>query len=487
MLTNIVVCRRPFTPRADPAIDARRRSHDRDRNRKISTYSNVSIYSSMSTDSFLTETGPANPLQPAYLPTHFQDIDEEGIDVELLPPDPSHHLGCLPHPMVYVAYAGCAVVSIAAIITTLMYGVKFEPDVALDWLLSSMSAILICGVVLEPVRVVISALISAACCREVIPDGHDSPPVIESNEQIQPGKLKPVRGYALIRARREAEKERKLRSLMYSALVYALFLLVLMLQAYTTTTQTHWQLQNHISQEVNNTGSFQAVRDYNSFWTWLRVGGLGVVHGEELNPQESQPHLLAPAVLTQLQSSSVSCPAHDKLSADHVFPSECYSSWHRRDNAYHDNSSTSEFSGRWRGEFAAYHGTEGISVTLGDSYNESLSIIDSLLASQWLDRATRMVLLQFTVYSASYQVLTTVGLLVEFPISSAAFTTSRVYPVPLGPYTGSAQPSYITCQVLLGLCSLYLLVSIVRSIHRLRCDFLWYLWAWVDITLFSMY
>lgn len=57
---------------------------------------------------------------------------------------------------------------------------------------------------------------------------------------------------------------------------------------------------------------------------------------------------------------------------------------------------------------------------LGTNYQETLTVLQSLQAKDWINLHTRAIFIEFTLYSPATDLTTYVNLLVEFPLTGTA-------------------------------------------------------------------
>jgi hypothetical protein len=77
------------------------------------------------------------------------------------------------------------------------------------------------------------------------------------------------------------------------------------------------------------------------------------------------------------------------------------------------------------GEFASY--TEGGYIaTLGPTRNNSLAVFQSLTNNSWLDKRTRAIFIDFTLYDPTTYVLVSFKLTVEISAAGTVFSSYKV-------------------------------------------------------------
>ena len=68
----------------------------------------------------------------------------------------------------------------------------------------------------------------------------------------------------------------------------------------------------------------------------------------------------------------------------------------------------------------------GYLVPLGSSYNDTTQRVQNAFSEDWVDRYTRAVFVEFSLYSMAEDLTTSVSILFEFPLSGRYFNTRQV-------------------------------------------------------------
>ena len=132
------------------------------------------------------------------------------------------------------------------------------------------------------------------------------------------------------------------------------------------------------------------------------------------------------------------------------------------------------------GHMASYE-YGGYYADLDVNRNISLLIIDELYSSLWVDRQTRAVILEFTVYCPSVNVFAFSMFMVEFPETGGAIPSFSIFPVRVYQHDGSLGVYIIICECLALLYCLVLFVWVGLAIFEYKCGFYKQFWIVFDI------
>lgn len=106
------------------------------------------------------------------------------------------------------------------------------------------------------------------------------------------------------------------------------------------------------------------------------------------------------------------------------------------------------------GKFSTY-GRGGYVRTLGSKYSGSKKIMENLKDNNWVDRGTRVVFLDFTVYNANINLFCLIRLITEFPATGGAIPTWTFRTVKLIRYVTPMDFFVLACEILFVLFVVY--------------------------------
>ncbi|CAM2101941.1 unnamed protein product [Caretta caretta] len=320
---------------------------------------------------------------------------------------------------IFLLLAGCFTV-------TILYGSSLHDHTALMWLISCVFSFVTSFVLLEPLKVVLEALHAALITKPVDSEGEGL--VEELLVKPMPERIGKVRvpcGYGLLQAKEEARKVRALRALMRSCLTHMLFLLVVLTVNYQSCVHhrnihlLHAAVRQAVAAPNNRGLNFSSVRSYTDTWEWIdsvllsylynnpRLTLVGVPRLRQESSAENVPLDLAPRAEVS-RSGQVDRDACSDPSLQ---------------NSSHDSI------GFWIwGHVRVYHTNTGCWRELGNSSAKAQRTLADLRASNWINKRTRAVFLEFTQYNTDVNLYVAVMLLLELPSVRPAVPSILILP-----------------------------------------------------------
>ncbi|XP_060581115.1 polycystin-2-like [Ruditapes philippinarum] len=130
------------------------------------------------------------------------------------------------------------------------------------------------------------------------------------------------------------------------------------------------------------------------------------------------------------------------------------------------------------------YGGGGFIATLDVGRSNSLAIVDELFRNLWIDRQTRAVMFEFTLYNGATNIFIYHVFLIEFPETGGAFTSFSVYPLRVYTHLGAIGTLTIICEIIFVIYLIVLLVKICVRIYQQRCGYFNLFWQNFEITMF---
>lgn len=155
-----------------------------------------------------------------------------------------------------------------------------------------------------------------------------------------------------------------------------------------------------------------------------------------------------------------------------------------RDEYKYQTASTLNGYPYW-GEMALYSGG-GYVVKLNKDYISMINDFDQLQEEGWIDKYTRAVFLEFTVYNPSINLFSVSTLLAEFLPSGGVSTTFRFEPCNLLPYMNSALLFQIICEIVYFAFTVFFVVKEIRYIIKQKKEYFFQFWNLVDLGICAM-
>ncbi|WAQ97034.1 PK1L2-like protein, partial [Mya arenaria] len=376
-----------------------------------------------------------------------------------------------------------AVLVSAAFVT--FYGIQFQDIKCKKWITSMLISFITSIFFTQPIKVFLVAIIFSFLIRKPTEDEEedeeDEPRILKEDEEylhkeeeedefgyITPKKPlrkpKPPDTQALARAREERLKEIQMWAIIREILFYAFFLWILIIVSYRSVSTNSWRYKNTMEKvfiQTNDTKkAFTKVHNTDDFWTWARSGMLrGIRAGPYYNNfppfymrgyiNDKQSRLMGYAILRQVRIKP-------ELNS--------YPYW---------------------GQMAFYSGG-GYVVPLNKDYLNMVEEFYRLEKEGWIDRYTRAVFLEFTVYNPSINLFAISTLISEFQPSGGVFTSYRFEPCMLLPYQSSALIIQLVCEVFYFAFTIFFVVQLIKNLVQQKWGFFKQFWNLVDVGICAM-
>lgn len=307
-----------------------------------------------------------------------------------------------------------------------------------------------------------------------------------------------------------SNREMYLKTVLREMITYILFLLTICILTYGMVSTNMYYYTKVMSQLFLDTPitngeptTFKTLSTMEDFWKFTEGPFLNGMYWEFWYNNKSLPEnqsliyyenlLLGVPRLRQLRVRNESCSVHKDL-RDEVY--ECYNIYSpaNEDKApfglkngtawlYSTESSLGE-SSYW-GQVSTYGGG-GYYQDLSRTQESSANQLQELKNNLWLDRGTRAVFLDFSVYNGNVNLFCIVRLLAEFPATGGAVTSWQFQTVRLIRYVSSWDYFVGMCEVAFCFFVLYYLVEEVLEIRLHRLRYFKSLWNCLDVLIVTL-
>uniref|UniRef100_H3D0E5 Polycystin-2 n=1 Tax=Tetraodon nigroviridis TaxID=99883 RepID=H3D0E5_TETNG len=303
----------------------------------------------------------------------------------------------------------------------------------------------------------------------------------------------------------DSSRERYLRNILREMITYIAFLVTVCILTYGMVSANMYYYTKVMSQlfldmplSPGDPTTFRTLATMEDFWKFTEGPFLNGMYWEVWYNNQSLPEnqsliyyenlLLGVPRLRQVKVRNESCSVHQDLLGEAL---ECY-------NLYSpSNEDTASFgpkngtawvyatetevngSSHW-GQVSKYGGG-GYYQDLSPTREGSLVQLQLLKKCLWLDRGTRAVFLDFSVYNGNINLFCIVRLLVEFPATGGVLTSWRFQTVRLIRYVSSWDYFVGVCEVAFSLFILYYIVEEVLEIRIHRLHYFRSLWNCLDV------
>nr|XP_012418388.1 PREDICTED: polycystic kidney disease 2-like 1 protein isoform X3 [Odobenus rosmarus divergens] len=245
--------------------------------------------------------------------------------------------------------------------------------------------------------------------------------------------------------------------------------------------------------------SFQAISSMADFWDFAQGPLLDSLYWTKWYNNQSlgqgshsfiyyENLLLGVPRLRQLRVRNDSCVVHEDFRKDILSCYDVYSpdkeeqlpfgplngtAW-----TYHSQDELGG-SSHW-GRLTSYSGG-GYYLDLPGSRQASAKALQDLQEGLWLDRGTRVVFIDFSVYNANINLFCVLRLVVEFPATGGAIPSWQIRTVKLIRYVSNWDFFIIGCEIIFCIFIFYYVVEEILELHIHRLHYLSSIWNILDL------
>ncbi|XP_040003040.1 polycystin-2 isoform X2 [Xiphias gladius] len=303
----------------------------------------------------------------------------------------------------------------------------------------------------------------------------------------------------------DSSRERYLRNVLREMLTYIAFLITICILTYGMVSANMYYYTRVMSQlfldtplSTGDPSTFRHLSTMEDFWKFTEGPFLNGMYWEVWYNNKSLPEnqsliyyenlLLGVPRLRQVKVRNDSCYIHEDL-RDEV--QDCYNmytpanedttSFGPKNGTAWVYTTESEMNGSsYWGQVSKYGGG-GYYQDLSRTKEESAIQLQFLKDHLWLDRGTRAVFLDFSVYNGNINLFCIARLLAEFPATGGVVTSWQFQTVRLMRYVSSWDYFVGVCEVAFCLFILYYLVEEVLEIRIHRLHYFKSLWNCMDV------
>lgn len=302
------------------------------------------------------------------------------------------------------------------------------------------------------------------------------------------------------------DRELYIRTTIRELIIYLFFIITLCILTFGMTSATHFYYTKVMqdlfldSQFADTKNTFRGLTTMADFWRFSEgplMDGLyweswyneEPLKTEELGYIYYENKLLGVPRIRQLRVRNGSCEVHPDFQQEIL---DCYDSYAvtKEDTLAYGpaNSSAWQYhsedeldgSNHWGSLDFTYSGA-GYYQDLTDRKDTSLERIEFLKENLWLDRGTRVVFVDFTVYNANINLFCVVRLVVEFPATGGAVSSWQFRTVKLIRYVSTYDYFLLACEILYMLFIIYYMIEETLEIKRLKCSYFKSVWNCLDV------
>ncbi|CAK6436190.1 unnamed protein product [Pipistrellus nathusii] len=299
-------------------------------------------------------------------------------------------------------------------------------------------------------------------------------------------------------------RELYVKTTLRELLVYIVFLVDICLLTYGMTSSSAYYYTKVMSELFLHTPSdtrvsFQAISSMADFWNFAQGPLLDSLYWTKWYNNQSLGHgshsfiyyenlLLGVPRLRQLRVRNDSCVVHEDFREDIVSCYDVYSPDNEEQLPFGPLNGTAwtyhsehELGGssHW-GQLTSYSGG-GYYLDLPGSRQGSAETLRDLQESLWLDRGTRVVFIDFSVYNANINLFCVLRLVVEFPATGGAIPSWQIRTVKLIRYVSNWDFFIIGCEIIFCIFIFYYVVEEILELHVHRLRYLSSIWNILDL------
>ncbi|CAN9510293.1 unnamed protein product [Ophioblennius macclurei] len=308
----------------------------------------------------------------------------------------------------------------------------------------------------------------------------------------------------------DSSRERYLRNVLREMLTYIAFLITICILTYGMVSTNMYYYTKVMSQlfldtplSAGDPTTFRSLSTMEDFWKFTEGPFLSGMYWEVWYNNKSLPEnqsliyyenlLLGVPRLRQVKVRNESCSVHEDL-RDEI--QDCYNIYTptnediasfgpKNGTAWVYTTGNRMNSSSYWGQVSKYGGG-GYYQDLSRTKEESAGQLQFLKDHLWLDRGTRAVFLDFSVYNGNINLFCIARLLVEFPATGGVVTSWHFQTVRLIRYVSSWDYFVAVCEVAFCLFIFYYVVEEVLEIHIHRLHYFKSLWNCLDVLIVAL-
>ncbi|KAL9957104.1 hypothetical protein ACROYT_G038703 [Oculina patagonica] len=415
----------------------------------------------------------------------------------------------LPYYFMYVAWFFLFVFTTGSAVVVIFYGMEFGNIRSLQWLFSSCVSFVQDVFITQPLKVLGLAVFFALVVKK--PDKgefeitEEALQLAEDEEFIQqsganPGetrskkpKLLPPDQARLIAMRAARMKERKMYSVIREIVTFYVFLALLLMIAYTHRDQMAFRQTKNLFNEMGS--RFSNITSQEEFWNWTRTELLDGLfpttwyNGKLRKPDgfmaDGYSQMVGGARMRLIRIKKESCKVPTEV---YGITNECYGEYFITKDDKNDytegwqNITTYDTKISWDDmQWRYQNGTQldgypfwaQLNTYSGGGYvivlepgMENHDRLEKLQDNIWVERHTRAVLTEFTIYNAQSNLFCIVTLVAEFPATGGVIPHTSIQTARLYDFTDNTMFLVLACESIFVMFILFFLYREVKHIYK---------------------
>ncbi|XP_075258867.1 polycystin-2-like isoform X2 [Convolutriloba macropyga] len=307
----------------------------------------------------------------------------------------------------------------------------------------------------------------------------------------------------------DATRETVIRTTLRELVVYCIFLTILCIITYGMFSSSMYYFTNvlmvlFLDQTVDDSVDFRSAATINDFWDYVEgplMNGLyweEWYNGEELADDEKgyiyyENKLMGLARLRQVKVRNDTCDIPEDFENE---IKECFAAYAPANEDISDfglgngtawtYSTESELDGATDWGTLAKYGGGGYYQDLPPLKEDAQAVIAELKSGLWVDRGTRAIFIDFTVYNANINLFCVITLRLEFPPTGGAIPSWQFRTVKLIRYVSAFDRFVYLCEVLFILFIIYYIIEEMLEIQIHKLNYFRGFWNILDIVIIAL-
>uniref|UniRef100_T1INT4 EF-hand domain-containing protein n=1 Tax=Strigamia maritima TaxID=126957 RepID=T1INT4_STRMM len=289
-------------------------------------------------------------------------------------------------------------------------------------------------------------------------------------------------------------------------IVYILYISVLCVLTFGMTNSDMYYMTKAISDTFVDKSvedkSFKDIVTHDDIWNVVYLETVAIENlfgGRQAGPNERyvlyENKLLGYPRLRQIRVKNDSCEVADDFKNAINVCYDVYSPSAEDERPFSDNNTGETDASAWEyqtgedlenmiyfGKLATYSGGGAVQDLNGDSVEKNKKIIDALKQKVWLQRGTRVLFFDFTVYNANINLFCIVKLVMEMPPTGGVIPSSSLRTVRLIRYIDDFDYFVLGCEIMFCLFLVYYIIEEIVELMRMGCKYFKMFWTYIDLT-----
>ncbi|XP_061173586.1 polycystin-1-like protein 2 [Saccostrea echinata] len=426
----------------------------------------------------------------------------------------------LPCCVVYVAWIFLALTVLISAFFLLLYSMEWGKEKSEEWLLSFFLSFFESIVLVDPVKVLLMAVLFATLFKTAMSEESSDISLQKlkkySNKRILPNKYEfavfaskilskqePLGEEEIIKIKEQHEQEKRVKKAVKSLVLNAVFLLAIYTISFVERDPNSYSYKNNVGNYLH-TADLSSIRHIPDFVSWINNTFIPILYPEkdytdnELDVLEKQWFAdrasirVGPAQLRQLRMKPDACPV---MTIAPTYPCYKYYSIAKADTSQYcigwDNlnpscaektesdryftktswiyTSAEDIWGiPYTGEYNTYDGGGYLIKFTKDRYQARM-MLNEISNFNWIDRGTRAVFVEFTLYNPNSNMFITSKYLTEFLETGGIFSTIESQAFRPVAFVSSSESGIIFFYLVFIAYLIYLFVKILNKLRQRGC------------------